>query len=245
VRVEERLRTGTNLRPGDRSFQDFANGLDKELRVQARLSAVAGGVKAGMGVYMAYQAIRQMKNDVASFGDTHGDWFRIGEHGSTLLAGGGFGTAGVAQLARQIPALANSGRLVSLTKWGGRLGVAGTLLAEGFLANQYLSGDLTERQFWHGQASLGGGLAGGAAGGWVGFKAGALTGGAIGSFFGPAGTAIGAGIGGTVGAIGGGVGGGYAGAHFAGRRVEGLYRLQDAEQQERYAQYLLRHYQSP
>jgi hypothetical protein len=246
VRVEERLRTGsTNLRPGDRSFQDFANSLDKKLSVQAGLTAVTGSVKAGMGIYMSYQAIRQLEKDVANFGDTPGDWLRIGEHGSTLLAGGGFGTAGAAQLARQIPALANSARLVSLTKWGGRLGVAGTVLAEVFLVGQYLSGDLTERQFWHGQASLGGGLAGATAGGFVGFKVGALTGGAIGSFFGPGGTAIGAGIGGTIGAIGGGVGGGYAGAHLAGRGVEGLYRLQDAKQQERYAQYLLRHYQSP
>ncbi|NLX96749.1 MAG: hypothetical protein GXY83_11280 [Rhodopirellula sp.] len=244
IRVEERLRTGnTNVRPGDRSFQDFASGLDKELRLQAKLTAMAGSVKAGMGAYLAYQAIRQLEGDVSSFAGTHGDWLRIGEHGSTLLAGGGFGSAGAAQLARQIPALANSARLVSLRKWGGRLGVAGTVLAEGFLVGQYLSGDLTERQFWHGQASLGGGLAGGAAGGFVGFKAGALTGGAIGSCFGPAGTAIGAGIGGTIGAIGGGVGGGYAGAHFAGRGVESVYRLQDAEQQESYAQFLLSHYQ--
>jgi hypothetical protein len=241
VRVEERLRTGnTSKMSGDRNFQDFANGLDKELRVQARLTAVAGRVKAGMGIYMTYQAIRQLENDVTAFGGTQGDWLRIGEHGSTLLAGGGFGTAGLAQLARQIPALANSPRLVSLTKWGGRLGVAGTVLAEGFLVSQYLSGDVTERQFWHGQASLGGGLAGGVAGGFFGLKACALTGGAIGSFFGPAGTAIGAGIGGTIGAI----GGGYAGAHFAGRGVESLYRLQDADQQERYVQFLLEHYQS-
>jgi hypothetical protein len=247
IRVEERLRTGnTNLRPGDRRFQDFANGLDKELRVHARLTAIAGGVKAGMGAYLAYQAIRQLEMDITNFSGKQGDWLRVGDHGSTLLAGGGFGTAGAAQLARQIPALANSARLVSLTKWGGRLGVAGTVLAEGFLVGQYLSGDLTERQFWHGQASLGGGLAGGLAGAWAGGKTGAAIGAGIGSFFGPGpGTAIGAGIGGTIGAIGGGVGAGYAVAHFAGRGIEGLYRLQDAEQQETYAQFLLRHYQSP
>lgn len=247
VSVEERLRTGnTNVRPGDRSFQDFANGLDEELRVQARFTAVAGSVKAGMGAYLAYQAIRQLEMDIANFSDTHGDWLRVGEHGSTLVAGGGFGTAGVVQLARQIPALANSARLVSLTKWGGRLGVAGTVLAEGFLVGQYFSGNLTERQFWHGQASLGGGLAGGAACSFVGLKAGALAGGAIGSFFCPGpGTAIGAAIGGTTGAIVGGIGGGYTGAHFAGRGVENLYQFQDAEQQERYAQFLLHHYQSP
>lgn len=245
VRVEERLRTGsTNLRPDDRSFQDFATSLDKDLRVQARLTAMAGSVKAGAGIYMAYQAIRQLENDVAAFDGTQGDLLRFGEHGSTLLAGGSFGMAGAAQLARQIPGLANSARLVSLKKWGGRLGVAGTVLAEGFLLSQYMSGDLTERQFWHGQASLGGGLAGGAAGGFVGFKVGAVTGGAIGSFFGPKGTVIGAGIGGTIGALGGGFGGGYAGAHFASGGVETLFRLRDAEQQERYSQFLLLHYQS-
>ncbi|GIW82395.1 MAG: hypothetical protein KatS3mg105_4202 [Gemmatales bacterium] len=245
IRVEERLRTGnTNLRPGDRSFQDFANDLDKELRLQAKLTAWAGSLKAGMGAYLVYQAIRQLKDDVSSFAGTHGDWLRIGEHGSTLLAGSGFASAGAAQIARRIPALANSARLISLARWGGRLGLAGTVLAEGFLVSQYLSGDLSQRQFWVGQASLGGGLAGSVVGGFVGFKAGALTGGAIGSAFGPAGSVIGAGIGATVGTIAGGVGGGYAGAHFAGRVVENRYRLQDAEQQEKYAQFLLKHYQS-
>jgi hypothetical protein len=103
----------------------------------------------------------------------------------------------------------NSTRLVSLTKWGGRLGVAGTVLAEGFLVSQYMSGDLTERQFWHGQASLGGGLAGGFAGAWVGAKVGAATGAGIGAAVGSiipgagtaAGAAIGASAGGFIGAI--------------------------------------------
>ena len=248
IRVEERLRAGGNTnvqQPGNRSFQDFVKDMDNELRIQARLSALAGSVKAGMGAYLAYQAIGQLESDLANFGGTHGDWLRVGEHGSTLLAGAGSSVAGAAQLVRQIPVLANSARLVRLTKWGGRLGMAGSVLAEVFLVNQYISGNLTERQFWHGQASLGGGLAGGGAGGLVGFKAGVGIGGAIGSFFGPGGTIIGAGIGGTIGLIGGGFGGGYAGAHFAGLGVEGRYRLKDAEQQEKYSQFLLCHYQAP
>jgi hypothetical protein len=245
VSVEERLRTGsTNRRPGDRSFQDFANGLDKQMRVQAKLSAVVGSVKVGMGFYMAFHAIRQLEEDVAAFGDTPGDWLRIGEHGATLLAGSSFATAGGAQLTRQLPSMANSSRVGSWTKWGGRLGIGATIFAEGFLVGQYLSGDLTDRQFWHGQATLGGGVAGGAAGGFVGFGTGAMTGAFVGSFFGPAGAGVGASVGGIVGAISGGVGGGYAGAHFAGVGLRSLYELQDAEQQERYAQFLLHHYQS-
>jgi len=246
IRVEERLRTGnTNLRPGDRSFKNFANDLNKELFIRARFTAVAGSMKAGMGAYLAYQALRQLEADLSSFEGTHGDWLRLGEHGSTLLAGGGFFTAGAAQLTRQIPTLAKSPRLVSLTKWGGRVGTAAIVLAEGFLVGQYLSGYLTERQFWQGQAMLAGSIAGGAAGAWAGGKFGAAVGAGIGSLFGPAGTAIGAGIGGTIGAIGGGFGGGYAGAYFAGRGVESLYQLQDAEQQEKYIEFLLQHYQSP
>jgi hypothetical protein len=148
-------------------------------------------------------------------------------------------------LFRQFPTLANGSRLVSITRWGGRAGVAGTVLAEAFLVDQYLSGDLTERQFWHGQARLGGGLAGGAFGGLVGLKTGAVTGAGIGSLFGPGGTVVGAGIGGTIGAIGGGFGGGYVGSNLAGRNVENVHRLQDSEQDEKYAQFLLRHYESP
>ena len=187
----------------------------------------------------------RITGEMQVWANSHADWLRVGEHGSTLLAGAGSSVAGAAQLVRQIPVLANSARLVRLTKWGGRLGMAGSVLAEVFLVNQYISGNLTERQFWHGQASLGGGLAGGGAGGLVGFKAGVGIGGAIGSFFGPGGTIIGVGIGGTIGLIGGGFGGGYAGAHFAGLGVEGRYRLKDAEQQEKYSQFLLCHYQAP
>ena len=198
-----------------------------------------------MGAYLTYQAIRDLATEIADFSGTQGNWLRVGQHGSTLLAGGGLGTAGVAQLASQVPALANSARLLSLTRWGSRLGVAGIGLAEGFLVGQYLSGDLPERRFWHGQASLCGGLAGGVAGSFAGFKAGALAGGAIASLFGPGGMATGARIGGTIGGIAGGFGGGYAGAHFAGRVFESLYPLRDVEQQERYFQFLLQHYNSP
>lgn len=243
--VEERLRTGkSNLRPGERRFQDFLRDLDKELRLRAKYTAIAGGAKVGIGAYLAYQAIRQLEADVSTFGGTRGDWLRIAEHGSTLLVGGGFGIGGAAQLARQMPAFANSARLVSLTRWGGRLGWAGMVLAEGFLVGQHLSGELTSRQFWHGQGSLVGGLAGGAAGGFVGFKAGWLVGGAIGSIFGPGGAAIGASIGATLGAIGGGVAGGYIGTHLGGSAVEHIYRLKDEKQHERYVQFLLKHYQS-
>lgn len=247
ILVRDRLRTGDfRVLPEDLRFTDFATNLDKRFRMQARLNALAGSAQLGMGAYLAYQAIRQLEDDVANFGGTRGDWLRAGEHGATLLAGAGFGTAGIAQLARQIPALANSSRLVSLSKWGGRLGIAGTILTEGFLVHQYLSGDLTERQFWHGQASLGGGLAAGAAGGVSGYWIGGALGGGVGFLVGgPFGAGVGFAISSKVGAIGGGIGAGYAGAHFAGRGVEGLHRLQDSEQQNRYVQFLLRHYQSP
>ena len=246
ITVVERLRTGnTNLHPEDIGFRAFADGLDKQFHVQAKLIAMAGSVRLGMGAYMVYQASRQLANDLADFGRGQGDWVRLGEHALIFVAGSGLTVAGSAQLAHQIPSLANSARLVSLTKWSGRIEVVGAVLAEGFLVTQYMSGDVTERQFWYGQASLGGGLVGGAAGGFVGLKAGAVLGADIGSLVAPGpGTAIGAAIGGTIGAIGGGIGGGYVGAHFAGRGAESLYRFQDREQQERYAKFLLRHYQS-
>ncbi len=175
VGVEERLRTGnTNLRPEDRSFQDFVNSLDKGLRAQATLNVVARMLKPEWGSISRSQAIRQLENDVANFGDTKGDWLRIGEHGSTLWAGGWFGTAGALQLARQIPVLANSARLISVTRWGGAGESREPFWQRASLIGQYLSGDLTDRQFWHGQATLGGAMAGGVFGGFVGFPAGGV-----------------------------------------------------------------------
>jgi len=244
VRVEQRLRTGSsNLKNGDRRFHDFANEMDKGIRLQARMTTITGSVKAGMGLYVAYQSLRQIEHDIAVYSGTQGDWLRIGEHSSRFVAGGSFVLAGLTQNATQIPAWANSTRLISVTKWTGRLGIAGVLLSEAFTVGQYLNGDLTKREFWRGQATLWGGFVGGIAGGVAGFKVGSLSGGTFGSLFGPAGTLLGASIGGTVGAIGGAFGGGYAGAHFAGVGDDSRYHLQDAEQQERLAEFLTRHYQ--
>ena len=249
VRVEERLRTGnTNLLPGDRKFQDFANGLDKELRYQARLNALAGSAKAGMGAYLAYQAIGQPQGDLSRFEGNPGDWLQVGEHGSTLIAGGGFGISGMAQLARMAPSLANHARLISVTKWGGRLGIAGTILSEGFLVSQYLGGHLNERQFWLVQTSLGGGLAGGATGGLAGYWIGAGFGALVGSVVPGAGTAAGAAVGyswgSSIGGIVGSVFGGYTGSNWAGRGIESFYQMKDAKHQESYAEFLKSHYQS-
>jgi hypothetical protein len=244
VQVVERLRTGnSNVRSQDVRFRDFANAMDARCRFQARLTTVMGSVQLGMGAYMACQAVQQLEKDLAQFQGTQSEWLQVGEHGSTLLAGGSFTVAGAAQLARQVPGLANSSRLLMLSKWGGRLGLAGMAVTEGILVSQYASGQVTERQFVRGQVSLGGGLAGGTAGSMAGFYAGAWTGAAIGSFFGPAGAATGAGIGGTIGLLGGGLGGGYVGAQYAGYGLESYYQLQDREQHERYVQFLLRHYQ--
>ncbi|MFM7152452.1 MAG: hypothetical protein ACKO23_21705 [Gemmataceae bacterium] len=252
VKVEERLRTGnTNLLPGDRKFQDFANQLDKDLRFQARCTVLTGSVKAGMGAYLAYQAMGQLEGDYSSFEGTKGDWLRIGEHGSSLVAGGGFTIAGVAQLARGIPLLANHARLVSATRWGGRLGIAGVVLAEGFVVGQYLNGHMTERQFWRIQTRLGGGLAGGVGGGftgyWIGGGLGAGFGAVIGSVIPGPGTAAGASVGfawgSSIGGIAMGIGGSYAGSHLAGRGIDNIYLMKDTEHKEKYAQFLLGQYQ--
>lgn len=245
VLVTGSLQTGNaKLRSDENHFREFSKELDKTFQSRAKLNALTGSVKLGMGVYMAYQSLENLGSDLSAFSDTQGDWLRAGEHGSTLLAGSGFSIAGAAEFARHVPAWTGSRRLMSLTRWGGRLGTAGAVVAEGFILGRYMHGDLTERQFWREQASLSGGLIGGTAGGFVGFKAGALTGGAVGSVFGPGGIAIGAGIGGIVGTIGGGLGGGYVGSLASGRGVDAIFRFQDSEQQERYAQFLLSHYQA-
>ncbi len=216
ITVVERLRTGySNVRPDDVGFRQFANGLDNQFRAQARITALAGGVRLGMGTYMVVEGIRQLDNDLAASHDSYGDWLRTGEHVAIVALGGGESIAGMHQMLRQIPRWTSSRRLIAMTKWGGRVGIAGGVLVEGFLVTQYLNGDMPERQFWRSQANMGGGLAGGAAGSFVGLKTGAVVGAGIGSFFGPGpGSAAGAALGAMVGAVGGGIGGGYAGSYW-------------------------------
>jgi len=248
IRIEEGLRTGK--KPGDRSFRDFANDLDKKLHAQPRFTALAGGVNAGAGAYLAFEALRQLKGDLSSFEGTQGDWLRIGEHGSVLLAGTGFFTAGGSQVLRQIPTVANRPWIVTSTKWGGRIGIAADCMAEGFVVGQYLSGYLDKRQFWRNQASMGGKMVGSAVGGtagaWAGAKIGAPFGASVGFACAPGpGAGIGAAIGGFIGGVVGGIAGGLAGANVAVSAVENLYQLGDREQHEKYVEFLLRHYQSP
>lgn len=119
----------------------------------------------------------------------------------------------------------------------------GVIGSEGFLLGQYFyGGTMTDRQFYRGQAGLGGGLAGGAAGAWAGAWAGAQTGGLIGSFLGPGGTATGAAFGGFVGGIGGGIAAGTAMDRMANQSVDWYFNFQDRKQQEQLAQFLIAHY---
>jgi hypothetical protein len=134
-------------------------------------------------------------------------------------------TSGVSQR------VAGSSRLALISRQAGPAAwviLAGT---EVLSVRHWYAGNLTQRQFYAGQAQFFGGLAGG----WAGAKAGAILGATIGAVVaGPIGGAVGA----TIGGILGGIGGGYSASALASAATTAYFDLQDQEQDRQFQEFV-------
>ena len=180
VFVYDDVATGklSGQKPGNMPFREMESDLSQRLTRISNAEAIRGGFSAGVGVLLLYTSTRELVRLSHSDSDDIGVGLKTGEQGSLLVAGGGFTASGLAQVgSRFVTAGSTLAKLPlgSITKWGGRLGFAGLLAAEGFSIAAYRSGAINERQFYTQQAKLGGGFAGG----WAGAEAGGLIGVAV------------------------------------------------------------------
>ena len=209
-------------------FSKVLDDFDRRSIEQTRMNFASGGFSTGVGLMLLYSSTHELLELSQAETDDFAVRLKIGEQGAMLVAGGGLTASGLAQFGSQF---ASKGSVVAklplggVTKWGGRLGFAGILTAEGFAIAEYKTGAINNRQFYTMQSSLGGGLAGGAGGTVIGF----WIGGGVGCLFGPEAFPVGAGIGEFVG----GVVGGFGGAELGNMAASGYYRnLAETQKQE-------------
>jgi hypothetical protein len=203
--------------------------------------------RVGMSAWLLVQSLPETYQDIRLLLDpqtrARDVYLRLGQHGTQMIAGGlPLIEGGMAVAARLSQQVAQSSRLMAISRWAGPVGCVALAGTELFMVWEWGAGYRTDRQFYTGQAHFWGGLAGGMAGGWAGAKAGAAVGGGIGAFFGPEGIPVGAGIGAVVGALGGGVAGGYAGSQAFGSGASMYFEIKDRQQEAKRVEFIYAHY---
>jgi hypothetical protein len=199
-------------------------------------NAIAGGAKAAIGIWVLLQETPQAWAAIGGLNSASPEQrlpvlLSVGEHSSFTVMGGGLATEGFAQVAAGFSKSASTvTRLASIGKWGGRLGWAGFVVAEGFAIAEFQTGAINERQFYTSQAALlagtgGGVLAGVLSGAGAGFVLGVETGPGV-----------------VITTVVGGFAGGYAASKAATFLVEGYYSSLDENQKRQVREFIYQHY---
>lgn len=133
---------------------------------------ILGGGQAAYGAWKLVEGIPIAWKDFNEVWDpsarSKGTWLRLGEHGSSVLAGGTMVLAGGSLTAGQFVAEGTQARLYSIGRVGGIASIAALGASEAFLVARYANGDVTSREFWTTQWVMGSAAAGTYAGGWIG-----------------------------------------------------------------------------
>jgi hypothetical protein len=220
-------------------------------RSAARTRARSAGIaQTGVAVWLLADSAPAVYEDVIGLRDpaarSEEAYLRLGRHSTEVVAAGALiiegGIATASNLSR---AVAQSSRLMAVSRWAGPLGWMALAGMEGFEVWQWNAGYKTDRRFYTGQAQILGGLAGGVVFGWVGAKSGSLVGGTIGAFFGPEGIPIGAGIGFVVGGITVGAAGGYVSSWAAASATNTYFEFKDQQQEAEFVRFVCSHYGVP
>jgi hypothetical protein len=199
-------------------------------------NSIAGGVTTVVGLLMLFQETPKEWTAInnlftASPDERFAALLSVGEHSSFMIMGGGFTVGGLAQTAAGFAREAKTmSRLANIGKWGGRVGWAGFILAEGFAITEYETGNMSERQFYTAQAAVVAGTGGG-------IIAGTLSGVAVGFCLG---WETGPGV--VITSIVGGFAGGYAASKTATMLVENYYSSLDENQKKQVRELIYEHY---
>ncbi len=114
-----------------------------------RYAKVAGALSTGAGIALLYTSTRGILDASKEDMNDIRTKMRIGEQGSLFVAGGAFTASGVAQIGSRFATTESSlAKLGSISKWGGRVGIAGIILGEsvGIGIDYYNWDEMTPRQ---------------------------------------------------------------------------------------------------
>jgi len=247
ISVFEKVISGErHLGKGEMRFDSVLESLDQQAQLHAKARAISGGAQIGFGIVLLVQTAPAAYAELAELRESRmarGNVLRLGEHGILAMSGGMFAVSGAIDLAEGFSkSIAQSSKLATMSKWGGRAGIVGAVAAEGFVYWQWRSGLISERQFVTSTSATAGAMAGAWAGAKAGALAGAYIGGTVGSVVPGLGTAAGVTVGTTIGAFTGGVAGGFAGHWVVAKGAATLYEFKDKERELRYEEFLYAYY---
>jgi hypothetical protein len=239
IPVFENVSTGNSNPSRTMTAQDFKAEVARQASVIQRARAIQGGVQAGYGVWMLWNAApaswADLQTVLESNTRTGEAWNRLGEHGSFTIAGGAMTISGSALLASQYASGTLQGNLYYIGRAGGIVSLVALASGEGFMIYRYRSGDVSSREFWTSQWVLGGSAAGGLAGSWIGGALGGLVSGAATEGAGtPVGVTVGSGIGGFAGT--------WIGGRTTGYFADAYYDWKFAEIDRKYADFVYARY---
>ena len=130
-------------------FPKILDDLEGRSVVETRVKVTSGLLSAGAGAALLYSSTTGLlEASQADLTDVTAR-LQLGEQASLFIAGSSFTTSGLAQIGSRFATTESSlARLGSMTKWGGRAGIAGIILAEGLgIGIDYYNWDqLTARQ---------------------------------------------------------------------------------------------------
>ena len=233
--------------------KDFHDKVLNEIKtaseLKTRSSLVGGAGEMGIGIWMLTQSAPETLADLQDVlnSDTQNkqDVLRLGEHGAMSLSAISVSAAGASRLigySRLVSNVRTLNGLGSVSKWGGRAGVALFLISEGFVIAEWQTGGLNDRQFYTIQGGLGGGLAGGVGGTvtgqWIGGGIGLAVAGGPEDPLAAITVPVGAGVGGFIGGLVGGIGGSSLGAGA----VDRIYQSKDEAQKVEIQNFIYQHY---
>jgi hypothetical protein len=240
IRVYENVSVGKRANVREQThFHEFLEDVDHRATVQAKLSALEGGIQAGTGLYLVYSSAPAAYSDLLVLHDPESrslkTVIRFGTDVSRVAAGSSMLLSGSINLASGFSqTIRSSSRLMALSRWSGRAGLAAIIVSEGFVFLQYENGDISGYEVWVEQGKLGGVLIGSSAGAWAGEQIGTI----VGAFFGPVGIPVGV----IIGGVAGGIIGGYLGSMGVDYATTPSYRLKDEHTEKMFEQFICNYY---
>ena len=197
VFVSGNVKTGKTIAPGSISVADAMNQHSQQFS-SAHLTRASVG--AGELAFAAWRLKNSIPSAVADLNEvldpstrSTNSYLRLGEHGSSTLAGASMTVSGSALATARFTGEALQSRLYTVGKVGGVASIAALGLSEAFLVTRYVNGDVMDREFWTGQWIASTSTTGGVLGGYAAFLitkgpwgvfAGSSAGGYLGSEFG-------------------------------------------------------------
>jgi len=134
--------------------------------------AILGASQGAFGAWMLVGAIPVVWKDMYDVWDpstrSTQTWLRLGEHGSSVLAGSTMVLSGGALATARFAGEGLQSRLYDFGRVGGVASLAALGLSETFLIARYVQGDVLSQEFWTSQWVLGSAGVGSYAGGWLG-----------------------------------------------------------------------------